>query len=53
MGVARVLAASLSGRDFGLAWQSRWSLKILTGKDLGYDESAWLGYLTGPEKPLG
>jgi len=53
LSVARVLAASLSGRDFGLAWQSRWSLKILTGKDLGYDESAWLGYFTGPEKPFG
>ena len=27
--VARVLAGTLVGRDFGIAWQSRWSLRIL------------------------
>jgi hypothetical protein len=51
--VARVLTGTLSGRDFSLAWQSRWSLKILTGRDLGYDERKWLDYVTGPNKPLG
>jgi hypothetical protein len=51
--VARVLAGTVGGRDFGLAWQSRWSLRILTGKDFQYDETAWLQYLTGPQKPLG
>ena len=25
----------------------------ITGKDLDYDESAWLDYLTGPQKPFG
>jgi hypothetical protein len=51
--VARALVQMLSDRDFGIAYQSRRSLKALTGKDLRYDETAWLNYLTGPEKPLG
>ncbi len=51
--VARSLAGQLAGKDFGVAWQSRQSLERLTGRDLKYDESAWLGYLTGPGKPLG
>jgi hypothetical protein len=51
--VARVLAGTVGGRDFSIAWQSRWSLRILTGRDLGYDERAWLEYLAGPDKPLG
>jgi len=53
IGVARVLAGTLGGRDFGVAWQSRWSLRILTGHDYKYDERAWLEYLTGPGKPFG
>jgi len=52
IGVARVLAGTVGGRDFGVAWQSRWSLRILTGRDYRYDERAWLEYLTGPGKPL-
>jgi len=51
--VARVLAGTVGGRDFSIAWQSRWSLRILTGRDLGYSESGWLEYLAGPDKPLG
>ena len=51
--VARVLAATLSGRDFSIAWQSRWSLILLTGRDMGYDEHKWLELLAGPDKPLG
>jgi len=50
--VARSLVALLSNRDFGLAWQSRRSLKALTGRDLFYDDAAWLQYLTGPDKPF-
>jgi len=50
--VARSLVAMLSNRDFGLAWQSRRSLKSLTGRDLFYDDAAWLQYLTGPDKPF-
>lgn len=51
--VARALIAQLGGREFGLAWQSRRSLKNLTGKDLRYDEGAWLNLVTGPTKPFG
>jgi len=51
--VARTLISQLTSREFGLAWQSRRSLRNLTGKDLRYDESAWLGFVTGPEKPFG
>lgn len=51
--VARSLVGLLGGRDFGLAFQSRKTLKRLTGRDLLYDEAAWLAYLTGPEKPFG
>lgn len=51
--VARGLASMLGERDFGIAWQSHRSLRDMTGKDLKYDEGAWLTFLTGPEKPLG
>lgn len=51
--VARTLITQLSGRDFGLAWQSRRSLTELTGRDLRYDDAAWLNFITGPDKPLG
>lgn len=50
--VARVLVGLLSDREFSLSWQAHRSLKRLTGKDLGYDDKAWLAYLTGPEKPV-
>lgn len=50
--VARVLVGMLGDRDFSLSWQAHRSLTRLTGKDLGYDDKAWLGYLTGTEKPL-
>jgi hypothetical protein len=53
MGVGRVLAGALTSRDFGIAWQARWSLRILTSHDYRYDERAWLEFLTGPQKPLG
>lgn len=50
---ARALIAQLSDRDFGVAWQSRRSLMRLTGKDLRYDEAAWLAYIASPERPFG
>jgi hypothetical protein len=46
IGVARSLVNVLNGKDFGVAWQARHSLRTLTGKDLKYDERAWLVYLT-------
>jgi hypothetical protein len=53
MDVVRALIPRLSEHDFGVAWQSRRSLRQITGRDLGYDESAWLTYITGPDKPFG
>lgn len=51
--VARTLINHLDDRQFGLAWQSRQSLRFMTGSDQKYDQSAWLNYLTGPQNPLG
>ena len=51
--VARGLVSMLGERDFGVAFQARKSLKRLTGRDLRYDETAWLEFITGPEKPFG
>jgi hypothetical protein len=51
--VARALIPRLNERDFGVAWQARRSLQRITGRDLRYDEAAWLGFITGPEKPFG
>ncbi len=51
--VARTLISQLSDREFDIAWQSRRSLRTITGQDLFYDEAAWLNYVTGPNKPLG
>ncbi len=49
---ARMLSVALGERDFAIAWQSRRSLRILTGRDFGYDQAGWLDYFTGPEKPF-
>lgn len=51
--VARALAGQVGTADFAVAWQSRRSLTSITGRDLRYDQVAWLGYLNGPQKPLG
>jgi len=52
--VARALVANLTGRDFGVAWESRRRLEAITGDTtLPYDETQWLQFLTGPEKPFG
>jgi HEAT repeat protein len=50
--VARTLIATLNGRDYGVAWQSRHSLKTLTGRDLRYNEAAWIS-LIQKERPFG
>jgi HEAT repeat protein len=49
---ARALAGLLADRDFSIVFQARKSLADLTKKDFGYDQSAWLNYLTKPDKPL-
>ena len=51
--VARALISQLGGREFGIAWQAHRSLVRLTGKDLRYDEGAWLTYVANPDKPFG
>lgn len=50
--VARTLVNQLSSQDFAIAWQSLHSLIAMTGQNHGYNESAWLTYLTSPVKPL-
>ncbi len=51
--VAQALARALMDRQFGVAWQARKSLKLMTGKDYRYDQAGWLTYLSGAEKPFG
>ena len=41
---ARVLVSQLNGNLFGLSWQARRSLFLMTGQDFRYDEAAWLNY---------
>ncbi len=50
--VARALVAQLQDRRFGLSWQSRRSLRRITGADYQYDEGAWLQYLSSSQSPL-
>lgn len=38
----RALVAVLLDRDFGVAWQSRRSLVMGTGRDFRYEQAAWL-----------
>lgn len=51
--VARALINVLSDREFSIAWQSRQSLRAMTGQDKRYDQTAWLQLITGPQNPLG
>jgi len=50
--VAQALIRVVGDRDFGVAWQARRSLNLMTGKDYRYDATAWLEYLTRTEKPF-
>ncbi|MFT3785951.1 MAG: HEAT repeat domain-containing protein [Tepidisphaeraceae bacterium] len=50
---ARALIDLLDGENFGLAWQARRSLYLMTGKDFRYNRSDWLGFITGPGNPVG
>jgi HEAT repeats len=50
--VAQALIRVLADRDFGVAWQSRQSLNLMTGQDFGYDASKWLNYLTQTAQPF-
>ncbi len=50
--VAQALIRVLQDRDFGVSWQARYSLRLMTGHDYKYDQSAWLGYLTTERTPF-
>ena len=43
--VKHALVGELEDHDFGVAWQARQSLELLTGQDFRYDPKAWLNYL--------
>jgi HEAT repeat protein len=43
--VMHALVIVLDDTDFGVAWQARQSLELLTGQDFRYDSRAWLNYL--------
>jgi hypothetical protein len=42
----QALAEELGDQEFGIAWQARQSLELLTGQDFRYDTKAWLAYMT-------
>lgn len=48
----QALVRVLADKDFGVAWQSRKSLRLLTGRDFGYNQSAWLEHLARSDKPF-
>jgi hypothetical protein len=50
--VARALTSTMTDRDFSVTWQARQSLILMTGRDFGYDESAWLDYISKGSKPF-
>jgi hypothetical protein len=50
--VARALISVLDDRDFGVSWQARRSLNLMTGRDFRYDESVWLNFVSTSQKPL-
>jgi hypothetical protein len=51
--VARGLVAALDVREFGIAWQARRSLHVMTKTDMKYDQGKWLTFLTGARNPFG
>jgi len=50
---AQALVRMLRDRNFAVAWQSRRSLKLMTGRDYRYDPSAWLTYLSSGQWAVG
>jgi hypothetical protein len=50
--VAHALIGVLSDHDFGVAWQARMSLALMTGQDFHYSERAWLEYLSSSKTPF-
>ena len=50
--VAQALIRVLTDRDFGVAWQARQSLNLMTAQDYAYDQTKWLNFLTQNVKPF-
>jgi HEAT repeats len=50
---AEALIDVLNDDAFAVAWQARQSLCLMTGYDFGYDEQAWLNYLSQSKQPFG
>lgn len=50
--VAQSLIRVLSDPDYGVAWQARQSLNLMTAKDFAYDQRQWLNYLTTSSQPF-
>jgi len=50
--VAQALIRALGDRDFAVAWQSRISLKLMTGRDYRYAQGPWREYVAAPDKPF-
>jgi HEAT repeat protein len=48
----RMLLKGLDDSEFSVSYQSRESLRKLTGKDFGYDVSQWQSWLTTVEEPF-
>ncbi|HEV8606151.1 MAG TPA: HEAT repeat domain-containing protein [Tepidisphaeraceae bacterium] len=51
--VAQALVRAMRERNFGVSWQARKSLQLMTGQDFRYDTAAWLTFLSGTAKPFG
>ncbi len=49
--VISALVDVLDDRNFGLAWQARQSLALISGQDYRYDKQAWLGYFAQAGTP--
>jgi HEAT repeat protein len=50
--VAHALVSELNDYDFGVAWQARQSLRLMTAHDFQYSEAQWLNYLAGSRNPF-
>ena len=47
------LLAGLTENEFAVSYQAKKSLNRLTGKDFGYDKSAWQGWLKSTSNVFG
>jgi len=50
--VARTLITVLTDTNFGIAWQARQSLRLMTAHDFHYNQQAWLSYLSETRAPF-